>query len=102
MKNRIQKLRENSLNAINCISHERAVLLTKFHKSSDAQGSSIPVTRALAFKYILENKFMCINDDELIVENRGENIMTKDQLLAMGDKYEEQIAADRAADAVFR
>jgi len=35
-------------------------------------------------------------------ENRGENIMTKDQLLAIGDKYEEQIAADRAADAVFR
>jgi len=35
-------------------------------------------------------------------ENRGENIMTKDRLLAMGDKYEEQIAADRAADAMFR
>jgi len=35
-------------------------------------------------------------------ENRGENIMTKEKLLAMGDKYEEQIAADRAADAAFR
>ncbi len=35
-------------------------------------------------------------------ENRGENIMTKDKLLAMGDKYEDQIAADRAADAAFR
>ena len=35
-------------------------------------------------------------------ENRGENIMTKDKLLAMGDKYEDQIAADRAADAIFR
>ena len=35
-------------------------------------------------------------------ENRGENIMTKDKLLAMGDKYEAQIAADRAADAAFR
>ena len=30
-------------------------------------------------------------------ENRGENIMTKDKLLAIGDKYEAQIAADRAA-----
>jgi len=35
-------------------------------------------------------------------ENRGENIITKDQLLAIGDKYEAQIAADRAADARYR
>jgi len=35
-------------------------------------------------------------------ENRGENIMTKDKLLAMGDKYEQQIAEDRAADAAYR
>jgi NADH-quinone oxidoreductase subunit I len=35
-------------------------------------------------------------------ENRGENIMTKDKLLAVGDKYEKQIAADRAADAAYR
>ncbi len=35
-------------------------------------------------------------------ENRGENIMTKDKLLAVGDKYEDQIAANRAADAPYR
>gem|GEM_PF-2545557 len=35
-------------------------------------------------------------------ENRGEQIMTKDKLLAIGDKYEQQIAADRAADAPYR
>lgn len=35
-------------------------------------------------------------------ENRGENIMTKDKLLAVGDKYEQQIAADRAWDAAYR
>ena len=35
-------------------------------------------------------------------ENRGEQIMTKDKLLAIGDKYEDQIAADRSADAAFR
>ena len=35
-------------------------------------------------------------------ENRGEQIMTKDKLLAIGDKYETQIAADRAADSAFR
>jgi len=35
-------------------------------------------------------------------EKRGENIMTKQQLLAVGDKYEKQIAADRAQDAAYR
>jgi len=35
-------------------------------------------------------------------EKRGEQIMTKDKLLAIGDKYEAEIAADRAADAAFR
>ena len=35
-------------------------------------------------------------------ENRGENIMTKDKLLAIGDENETQIAADRAADARYR
>lgn len=35
-------------------------------------------------------------------EKRGENVMTKPQLLAIGDRYEEQIAADRALDAPYR
>lgn len=35
-------------------------------------------------------------------ENRGEQIMTKEKLLAIGDKHEAQIAADRSADAGFR
>lgn len=35
-------------------------------------------------------------------EKRGEQIMTKDKLLAIGDKFETQIAADRAVDAPFR
>ncbi len=35
-------------------------------------------------------------------ETRGEQIMTKEKLLALGDKYEAQIAADRAADAPYR
>ncbi len=35
-------------------------------------------------------------------ENRGENIMTKEKLLEIGDKYEAQLAADRAADAPYR
>src|SRR5210317_1480369 len=35
-------------------------------------------------------------------ENRGENIMTKDMLLEIGDRHEAQIAADRAVDAAYR
>jgi NADH-quinone oxidoreductase subunit I len=35
-------------------------------------------------------------------ENRGENIMTKEMLLDIGDRYEAQLAADRAADAPYR
>jgi NADH-quinone oxidoreductase subunit I len=35
-------------------------------------------------------------------ENRGEQIMTKDKLLAIGDRYEKEIAAARSADAVYR
>ena len=35
-------------------------------------------------------------------ENRGEQIMTKDKLLAIGDQYEKQLAADRAVDAPYR
>lgn len=35
-------------------------------------------------------------------ENRGENILTKEKLLAIGSRYERQIAADRAEDAKYR
>ena len=39
---------------------------------------------------------------EYHMENRGENIMTKDKLLAVGERYEAMIAADKAADARYR
>ena len=35
-------------------------------------------------------------------EERGDLYMTKEKLLAIGDKYEKEIAASRAADAKFR
>jgi NADH-quinone oxidoreductase subunit I len=35
-------------------------------------------------------------------ENRGENVVTKPQLLAIGDRLEPEIAARRAADAPYR
>ena len=39
---------------------------------------------------------------EYHMENRGENIMTKDKLLAIGEKYEAMIADDKASDSHFR
>jgi len=39
---------------------------------------------------------------EYHMESRGENIMTKDKLLAVGERYEAMIAADKAADARYR
>jgi NADH-quinone oxidoreductase subunit I len=35
-------------------------------------------------------------------EERGQNIINKEQLLANGDKWEVQLAADRRADAPYR
>ena len=35
-------------------------------------------------------------------DKRGQNIVTKPQLLAIGDRFEAEIAARRAADAPFR
>jgi NADH-quinone oxidoreductase subunit I len=39
---------------------------------------------------------------EYHMETPGENIMTKDKLLAIGDRFEAMIAADKAADAKYR
>ena len=39
---------------------------------------------------------------EYHMEAAGENIMTKDKLLAIGDKYDAMISADKAADAKYR
>ena len=39
---------------------------------------------------------------EFHFETRQETIYTKPMLLAIGDRYEEQIAKDRAADAAYR
>ena len=71
MNERIKKLREQTINAKPYISLERAALLTEFYKKGEAEWVSIPVARALAFKYILENKKICINPGELIVGERG-------------------------------
>lgn len=71
MNDRIKKLRRESLDAIPTISIERAQLLTEFYKSGEADKVSIPVARAMALKYLLSHKKLCINEGELIVGERG-------------------------------
>lgn len=71
MNDRIKKLREQSLQAINTFNPERALLVTEFFKSGEAEKHSIPVQRALAFHYIMTHKAICINEGELIVGERG-------------------------------
>jgi len=68
---RVEKLREQSLNAVEKISAERAFLVTQFYKSDEARELSAPVKRAKAFEYILKHKKICINEGELIVGERG-------------------------------
>ncbi len=68
---KVKHLREQSMTTEPHISIERAVLMTETYKKY--QGSvSTPVLRALAFKNIMENKKLCINDGELIVGEKGE------------------------------
>lgn len=71
MNERIERLRRQSLDAENRISPERARLITEFYESKEVHEVSVPLQRALAFKYVLDNKKVCINPDELIVGERG-------------------------------
>jgi len=71
MNQRIQKLRTKSVNAVPSISSERAELITDFYASGAADAVSLPVARALALKYVVTHRSICINDGELIVGERG-------------------------------
>jgi len=73
MNNRVANLRFASLNIEPHISIERAQLLTEFYREKNISNYSIPVQRAMAFKYILENKLVVINDGELMLA-RGERV----------------------------
>ncbi|HAQ65295.1 MAG TPA: formate C-acetyltransferase/glycerol dehydratase family glycyl radical enzyme [Bacteroidales bacterium] len=71
MTERVNKLRRQSLDAINCISAERALIVTRFHQSDAAREVSAPVRRGRCLMYLLNNKTICINPGELIVGERG-------------------------------
>ncbi|UCD90978.1 MAG: glycyl radical protein [Desulfobacterales bacterium] len=71
MNKQIQRLKTKSLETPPSLSAERADIVTQFYRSGIAQKTSIPVQRALTFKYLLENKSIYIDKDELIVGERG-------------------------------
>jgi formate C-acetyltransferase len=71
LSDRVKKLREQSLNAVETLSPERALLMTQFYKSDEARELSAPVKRARAFEYLLKNKKLYIGDGELIAGERG-------------------------------
>jgi len=71
MNTRIEKLRDKTIKQQVSISHERSELVTSFYKAQGSMNESIPVLRALCLKHILENKKIFIDDDELIVGERG-------------------------------
>jgi formate C-acetyltransferase len=70
MTERVKNLRQQSLEAIETLSSERAELMTAFYQQ-DFGPVSIPVRRALSFQYLMEHKTICINDGELIVGEKG-------------------------------
>lgn len=70
MNSRIAKLREQSFATQPAISIERALLETEFYLENNGK-YSLPVLRALCFKYLCEHKTLYIGDGELIVGERG-------------------------------
>ncbi len=71
LSDRVKKLRDQSLNAVEKLSPERALLMTQFYKSDEARELSAPVKRARSFEYLLKNKKLYLGDGELIVGERG-------------------------------
>ena len=71
MNSRIEILRKKTRSKEVTISHERACLVTSFYKTYVSMDKSIPIQRALCLKHVLENKKIFIDDDELIVGERG-------------------------------
>ncbi|MFC2115692.1 trans-4-hydroxy-L-proline dehydratase [Bacteroidota bacterium] len=71
MNDRIKKLRNQSLSALNSLSAERGLLVTEFYRQIEHSNLPVVMQRARCFEYILRNKAICINEGELIVGERG-------------------------------
>ena len=71
MNERIQMLREQSLNAVPHIYMERADIETDTYKEYEGR-VSVPELRALVLRNFMAKKTICINDGELIVGEKGD------------------------------
>ncbi|RLC53688.1 MAG: formate C-acetyltransferase/glycerol dehydratase family glycyl radical enzyme [Candidatus Cloacimonadota bacterium] len=71
MTDRIKELRQASLDAVNKISVERALLVTEFYKTIYSENLPVPIQRARCLQYIFKHKQICISQGELIVGERG-------------------------------
>ncbi|MBN2461044.1 MAG: glycyl radical protein [Candidatus Cloacimonetes bacterium] len=71
MTDRIKRLREKSQYAVNRISAERALLVTKFYQQPETAELPIPVQRARCLAYILAHKKLYLGEGELLVGERG-------------------------------
>src|ERR1035437_785284 len=69
MNERVRRLREATLETKPWLSIERAALLTEFYRQDKT--ASVPIRRARAFQYLMENKEIYIGKEELIVGERG-------------------------------
>jgi len=70
MTERVERLRQETLESEPSISAERAELLTDFYREN-LNTHSAPVLRALAFRHLCEHKTIHIGPGELIVGERG-------------------------------
>jgi pyruvate formate-lyase/glycerol dehydratase family glycyl radical enzyme len=70
MNARVQRLRNQSLEASPSLSIERALLVTEFYKENGGRHST-PVLRAMNFDHLCRRKTIYIGPDELIVGERG-------------------------------
>ena len=71
MRERVKRLRDESLSAVPELSIERALIVTEVYKEYQGKVST-PVLRALVFKALMEKKAIYIGEGELIVGERGE------------------------------
>src|SRR5512146_3260494 len=69
MTERVARLRRESLDARPSLSTERAELMTAFYRCAPA--ASVPVTRALSFRDLMQRKAIHVGEGELIVGERG-------------------------------
>jgi formate C-acetyltransferase len=71
MNSRVEQLRKKSLERPVTLSHERAELVTQFYQTKVSPGDSVSVQRALCLGHILSHKQIFIDENELIVGERG-------------------------------